>query len=171
MLSRVGYGVTCPVCEGPFTLGPLDRRGAESVRQVSCANCGRGTVVTNCILVRVMVMTHVKAIAKTLRDVLTGAGHEVLEPPDTDAALDVCRENAVDVVIMDAFALAAMDGQEFIRRLRKEFLDSRIVVLAPRASHRMADPSAVATRLGATHIVRTPFTRDDILRALKEARP
>lgn len=169
MLSRVGFGVTCPVCEGAFTLGPPDIRGRDTVRQVSCVKCGRGTVVTNCILMRVMVLSRIKAVRQSLRSILQGAGHEVLEPAHTGAALELHHENPADVIIMDVFALAQMDGQEFIRVIRREYPDLRVVVLAPPPSYRAADPSVIARQLGA-HIVRTPFAPADILRALKEPR-
>jgi CheY-like chemotaxis protein len=169
VLTHIGAVAACPVCAGRFTLGPVDRRGRDTVRQVSCAECGRGLVVTNCVLARVMVLTRVAPVRDALRAILTGAGHEVVEPPHAGAALDVYRDNPADVVFLDAFSLAEVDGQEFIRRLHHEFSDARIVVLAPRPSYRMADRSATALRLGATRVVRTPFTTDDILRALRAA--
>jgi CheY-like chemotaxis protein len=169
-LSRPGYGTRCPICDGAFTLGPVDHRGTESVRQVSCADCGRSTVVTNCLLARIMVLSRIDAIRALLRGVLTGAGHEVLEPPHTGAALQLYRENPADVVIVDTDALTEMGGQEFIRQLRAESWDPRVLVLAARSSYRLADPSATARQLGATHILRMPFTREDLLRALKEVR-
>jgi CheY-like chemotaxis protein len=170
ILSHVGHRPVCPVCEGSFTLGPVDHRGLESVRQVTCAECGRGTVVTNCLLARVMVLTRVDAVSRLLRAILTAVGHEVVQPPHTGLALSLYRENPPDAVIMDTFALTEMDGQEFIRQLRVESSDPRIIVLAPRPSYRMADPSATARHLGATYILRTPFTREDLFKALKEAR-
>ena len=170
ILSRIGHRPVCPVCEGTFTLGPADRRGWESVRQVACADCGRSTVVSNCVLARVMVLTRIEAVKQMLRAILTSVGHEVVEPPNTTAGLDTYRENAADVVVMDTFALAEMGGQELIRRLRKEFPDPRILVLAPRASHRMADPSATAMQLGASLVLRMPFSREELLMAVKEAR-
>lgn len=169
-LSSVGYGFTCPVCGGSFTLGPVDWRGTESVRQVACAGCGRSTVVTNCLLARVMILTRIEATVKLVRGILTGVGHEVIAPAHAGTALELYRENPADVVIMDTFALEEMDGREFIRRLRREFSDPRVIVLAPRPSYRLGDPSAVAVQLGATHVLRMPFARDDLLRALKEAR-
>ena len=170
ILSHVGYRAMCPVCEGSFTLGPVDRRGAESVRQVSCVQCGRGTVVTDCLLARVMILTRVEAMSKLLRAILTTAGHEVVQPPHTGVAISLYRENPPDAVIMDTFALTEMDGQEFIRQLRMESSDPRIIVLAPKPTYRLADPSATARHLGATYILRTPFTREDLFKALKEAR-
>jgi CheY-like chemotaxis protein len=170
-LTHVGHRPVCPVCGGAFTLGPVDRRGSDSVRQVTCADCGRGTVVTNCLLARVMVLTRVEAMSTLLVGILNGVGHDVVQPPHTGLALQLYRENPPDVVIMDTFALTEMDGQDFIRQLRAESSDPRIIVLAPKPSYRMPDPSATARHLGATYILRTPFTRDDLLKALKEARP
>jgi CheY-like chemotaxis protein len=169
-LSRAGHAPTCPACGGSFTLGPVDRRGADSVRQVSCASCGRSTVVMNCILARIMVLTGVEAMSTVLTAALTGVGHEVLHPSNMGHALDLYRENPADVVIMDAYALKEMEGQELIRRLRVEFADPRIIVVARRVSYGMADPVAIAPQLGATQIVRTPFSREELLRAIKEAR-
>ena len=170
MLARTGSAVTCPVCDGSFTLGPLDRRGADTVRQVSCANCGRSTVVKNAAVARVMVLTRVAVMSRVLRATLVGAGHEVVQPPHVGPALESYRENPADVVIVDTYALAEMGGQEFIRRLRTEFPDPRILVVAPRVSFGTADPSATAVQLGATNVVRPPFSRDELLRAVKEAR-
>jgi len=170
MLSRLGYTVSCPACGGSFTLGPVDRRGTETVRQASCASCGRSTVVTNCIVARIMVLTRVDAISRMLQSALSGAGHEVVLPPRMSPALDLYRENPADVVIMDTHALGEMDGREFIRRLRTEFDDPRILVLAPRASYGRADPSSTAVQLGASQIMRMPFTREDLLRAVREVR-
>jgi CheY-like chemotaxis protein len=169
-LSQVGGRATCPVCDGPFALGRVERRGADLVRQVWCAHCGRGTVVTNCLLARVMVLTAVDVLRESLNGMLAGAGHEVVVPRDTDAALTAYRENPADVVLLDAFALDHLDGREFIRQLRVESPDARIVILAPRPSYRAADPLAAAEGLGATGVVRMPFTRDELLRAVREAR-
>jgi CheY-like chemotaxis protein len=170
LLTQVGGRVSCPACDGPFALGPVDRRGRESIRPVWCAQCGRGTVVTNCLLARVMVLTRIESLRQSLNGILTAAGHEVLEPPHIGAALDAYRANPADVVLLDAFALDQMDGREFIRRLRQEFPDPRIVILAPRPSYRTADPSAAAEQLGASGVLRMPVTRDDLLRAVRDAR-
>jgi CheY-like chemotaxis protein len=117
-----------------------------------------------------MVLTRIEPLLLMLRGIFTGAGHEVVEPSDIGVAVELYRENPADVVVLDTFALAQMDGQELIRRLRMEFPDPRIIVLAPRASYRTADPSVAAEQLGATRVVRMPFTREDILRALKDVR-
>lgn len=171
MLSHIGHRPACPVCGGGFTLGPVDRRGPDVVRQASCADCGRGTVVTNCLVSRIMILTGIDAIAAMLRTTLAGVGHDVVRPPTTAAALDLYRENPPDLVMLDAHALTEMDGQEFIRRLQREVADPRIVVLTPRPSYGRADPSAAAQQLGATRILRLPCNREDLLRTVKEARP
>jgi CheY-like chemotaxis protein len=170
MLSRAGRQPRCPVCDGVFTFGPADRRGTETVRQVSCVSCGRGTVVRNCVFSRVMVVTTTQAMSVMLRGALAGAGHDVAQPPRTSLALDLYRENPPDVVVIDSLALAEMDGREFIRRLRHEFPDPRVLVVAPRPSLGRADPSAAAIGLGATQVLRTPFGRDDLLRAIRDIR-
>lgn len=170
ILSHIGFRPDCPVCGGSFTLGPLDRRGSDTVRQVTCASCGRGTVVTNCLLVRVMVLTQVPALVKLLHTTLTGMGHEVVQPPNVRSAIRLYRENPADAVIVDTYALTEMDGQEFIRQLKMELPEPRIIVLAPRPSYRAPDPSATARHLGATQILRMPFSREDLLKAVKDAR-
>lgn len=170
MLSHAGHGTTCPVCEGPFTLGPVTRRAGRSERPVWCSVCGRATVVTDCVLVRVMILTRIDGLRDALQTVLTDRGHDVLTPRDTGTALAVYEENPADAVLMDALSLEQMDGLEFIRRLREQFADPYIVIIAPRVSHHVADPSAAATRLGASRVVRTPFTREEILQAVNEAR-
>jgi CheY-like chemotaxis protein len=171
MLSRLGHRPQCPVCQGRFTLGPVDRRGIESVRQVWCADCGRGTVVTDCVLARVMILTLIDAVRTLLRVTLDGAGHEVVEPPHAKDAMEVYREHPADVVIIDASALGEAGGREFIRLLRHEVDDPRIIVLAGRPGYGQADPSVAARQLGATRVVRMPCSREDLLVAVREVRP
>jgi CheY-like chemotaxis protein len=170
IVSRVGQPARCPLCDGFFTFGPTDRRGTDVVRQVSCVSCGRGTVVRNSALARVMVVSRVDAISLMLRGALSGAGHEVVQPPTAAAALELYRENPPDVVVIEATVLTGTDGRGFIRHLRQEFPDPSIVVVAPRPSLGRADASAAAVGLGATHVLRTPFSRDDLLRVIRDAR-
>lgn len=170
MLSRAGPRSRCPSCDGPFTLGPIDRRKKESVRQVWCVDCGRGCVVTNCVLARVMVLANMDQLRQLLRSMLTVAGHELIEPPSPTAALEAYRDNPADVVIIGPVMLKESQGQDFMRQLRMEFHDARTIVIAQRPSYRAADPSATAVQLGATRVLRMPFTREDLLLALKEAR-
>jgi len=171
MLSRVGQTPRCPVCEGSFTLGPIDHRGADTVRQASCTACGRGTVVTNCVVARVMVLTPVETMRRMLGAALASVGHEIVQPPNAAIALELYRENQPDLVMVDTFALAEVDGQRFVRQLRMEFTDPRILVVAPRTSRgAVTDPWATATGLGATRVLRSPFTRDELLRAVKDTR-
>ena len=170
-LSHVGHGTTCPVCEGPFTLGPVTRREGRAERPVWCSVCGRSTVVTDCVLVRVMILTLVDSVRQVLESLLRGPGHDVLIPADTAAALAIYDENPPDAVLIDVLSMDQLAGLEFIRQLRMRFADPYVVVLSPRVSHRRADPSAAATRLGATRVVRTPFTREEILQVVNAARP
>ena len=168
--STPGVHLPCPACGGTFTLGPAPQ-GADPARQVLCASCGKNAVVRNCAAVRIIVVAQKETVRQAVRQVLSTAGHEVLEAADATVALWAYDQNPADVVFVDAMAPGRTEAGEFIRLLRREHPDARVVVMAGRPSHGMADPRSVTRAEGATRTIRFPCSQNDLLAALDAARP
>lgn len=102
-----------------------------------------------------------------LRQVITGAGHEVVEAHEGHAGLAFCRETSVDVVVVN-LTLPDMDGVEFIRRLSHACPSAKVVAIAGRRPYGAPDPLAIVTRLADVRGLRWPFAPDRLLSAVRE---
>jgi len=161
---------TCPACGGTFALGPLRRRDADTMRRVNCLGCGKAAVLTNTYPARVLVIEQKDVVREALRTMLASAGHEVVEAADAGVGLAAYQEAPTDVVLIDVLAAGRMNAADFIRRLRREHPDARVIGMAGRPSYSTVDPLAVTHGLGAVSTIRAPFTAAEVLRAVDEAR-
>lgn len=162
--------VSCPACGGGFTLSPARRRGAEIARRVLCLGCSRAAVVPHSCAARVLVTTHNPQLRNLLRDMLAGAGHEVVEADDAAVALAAYQTVPADVVIIDIVAPGRLSAPDFLRQLRRSFPDARVMALAGRPSFAGVDPLAIVQGLGAVRSLRAPIAREALLRMVEEAR-
>jgi CheY-like chemotaxis protein len=161
--------VACPACGGAFTLGPGRPRAGG--RRVTCLGCGRTAAVPVSIPARVMVIVPNALARGGLSRVLAGAGHEVIEAADAGVGLEAYRMVPADVVLLDVLASGRMGATDFLRQLRRKYPDARVVAIAGRPSYTGLDPLAVLRGLGAVRGLRTPLSRDQVLKAVEEARP
>jgi CheY-like chemotaxis protein len=93
---------------------------------------------------------------------LERAGYTVLDTPDGEAALKLYRESPSDVVVTD-LRMAPMGGLEFIDHLRREFPDSKIVIISG-----YTDAAANAVEIGELKILTKPFTKDQLCSAIQD---
>jgi CheY-like chemotaxis protein len=166
-----GIRPRCPTCGGAFALGRPRHRKRDVIRQVRCVSCGKSAIVTNSRPALVMVIAREEIVRHAVRAILSPAGHEVLEAADAAVGLWAYDEKPADVVFIDVHSPGKPEAGEFIRQLRREHPDARIVAMSRRRSYGVADPAAMATRLGAAGTVRMPFSNAEMLGALEAARP
>ncbi len=165
-----GRRPVCPTCSGTFSLGRPRARGEEIVRRVQCTGCGKAAIVTNSRALRVLVIEQKDSVRRAVREILAGAGHEVIEAADAGVGLRAYEARPPDLVFIDVHAPGRMNAADFVRNLRKAFPDARVVAMAGRPSYGMVDPAMVTTQLGAMRTIRMPFSKDDVLRIVEEAR-
>jgi CheY-like chemotaxis protein len=137
---------------------------------VTCVGCGRGAVIPDPGTARVLVVGANEALRDILRALLARAGHDVTEAADAGVGLAAHEANPADVILLDVQETGRMDAPEFLRRLRGSFPDARVVALVHRTSKGEADPMAGAGDLGAVPTIQMPVSREDLLRAVDEAR-
>jgi DNA-binding NtrC family response regulator len=137
---------------------------------VLCFGCGRAAVVPRAWAARVLVIIQDASLRNLLREMLTGAGHDVVETDDTSVALAACRAAPADVIIVDVLAPGRVRAPEFQRQLRATFPDARIVALAGRTSYAGVDPLMAAPGLEGVRSLRMPISREALLKTVEEAR-
>jgi DNA-binding response OmpR family regulator len=145
-------------------------RGADTVRRVSCVACGKAAILANTWAVRVLVIESKDPLREALRTILTGAGHQVIEAADAGVGLAAYESVPADVVFIDVNGSGRMEAGEFVRVLRREHPEARVVGMAGRTSSALADPLAVVRGLGAASTIRMPFAPAEVLRAIDEVR-
>jgi DNA-binding NtrC family response regulator len=118
----------------------------------------------------VIVISEKTEIREALRAILSGAQHDVVEAADAGVGLSAYRTEPADAVFVDVVATGRMKAADFIRQIRREFPDVRVVAMSARSSYGVSDPLAVARQLGAVRTIRVPCSSEGILNALEEAR-
>lgn len=112
--------------------------------------------------IRVLVIEDEERIRQFLQRGLTFEGYRVDTAPDGQAGLNVARENAPDIVILD-WMLPGMDGIEVCRRLRAA---SPTPILMLTAKDSVAD-RVQGLDAGADDYLVKPFSFDELMARLR----
>ncbi len=109
---------------------------------------------------------------KTVHQMLTRAGHEVISTGSGSEGLALFRENSVDLIVTDLI-MPDTDGLELIQELRK--LDPKVRILAISGGGRVnaTEYLTVARKFGAAGILAKPFSNQefkDAIHALMNAK-
>jgi two-component system, chemotaxis family, chemotaxis protein CheY len=107
-----------------------------------------------------LVVDDSKVIRKVARHILEGLDFSVTEAGDGREALDKCRGEVPDVVLLD-WNMPVMSGMDFLRGLRDLNLQSRPKVVFCTTENGMAYIRA-AIEAGADEYVMKPFDRDTL---------
>jgi two-component system, OmpR family, KDP operon response regulator KdpE len=115
-------------------------------------------------MIRVLVVDDEPPIRRALQIGLRAQGYDVLIAADGRTALEACREDAPDVVLLD-LGLPDRSGFEVLRALREW---STIPVVVVSARHGSTD-KVDALDLGADDYVTKPFGMDELMARLRAA--
>jgi DNA-binding response OmpR family regulator len=98
-------------------------------------------------------------LARHISRALTNAGHEATVLHDGESALKTAGEKRFDLIVLDIM-LPGIDGFEFLRRLRKAKIDSRVLVLTARGE---LDDKVTGLALGADDYLPKPFAMQELV--------
>ncbi len=116
---------------------------------------------------RILVVDDEKNIRRTLRMVLEGPGHEVVEAGSAEEALARLDDEDIDLVVLDV-RLPEMSGIEALDRIRKRpGLDAVPVLMI--SGHASLAEAVSAVQLGATDFLEKPLDRDRVLVSVDNA--
>ena len=110
-------------------------------------------------MARILVVEDNPTMREGLEQMLLRAGHEVMTAADGPAALAVCREHPMDLVITD-FKMEGMTGLELLESLRKQAFpgDPDVVLIT---AYGTIDIAVDAMQRGAVDFITKPFDTDE----------
>jgi DNA-binding response OmpR family regulator len=111
-------------------------------------------------MARVLVVDDEPDVLLLCRLNLEQRGHQVLEAPNGDVALNLAREGAPELVVLDLM-LPGIDGYQVLQALRADDRTSGIPVLVLTAKSLRADRER-SRQLGAAAFLTKPFLPDEL---------
>ena len=103
---------------------------------------------------------------EVIAEILTTAGHEILEASDGIEALSIARGRSVDLVVTDIL-MPKKDGLETISELRKIFPMMKIIAMSGSVQAVFGfEHLRTATDLGAHLVIRKPMDLEELLDAV-----
>ena len=119
---------------------------------------------------RILVVDDNASLHRSLAELLTRSGHEVIQAADGSEASRVWREVELDLVILDLF-MPEKDGIETMVELRAFAPGIPIIVMSGGAYGLQMDMLNAAELLGASLTIPKPFTLAEMLEAVRKALP
>ena len=98
-------------------------------------------------------------LARHISRALINAGHDAVVLHDGESALKAAGETRFNLIVLDIM-LPGIDGFEFLRRLRKAHIDSRVLVLTARGE--LTD-RVTGLALGADDYLAKPFAMQELV--------
>ena len=105
-----------------------------------------------------LVVDDSSVIRKVARRILEGLDFQITEAEDGEAAIEVCREQLPDAILLD-WNMPKMDGYDFLRVLRRLPGGDRPKVVFCTTENDVAH-IARALHAGANEYIMKPFDRD-----------
>lgn len=116
---------------------------------------------------RVLVIDDDEQLRALLSQILERAGYEVNEASNGSEGLALFKGKQADLVITDLI-MPGKEGIETIIEMRREFPHVRLIAISGGGRKGPGDYLAMAKQLGASKTVCKPFSRDEILQAVRE---
>jgi two-component system response regulator HydG len=116
-------------------------------------------------MARILVVDDQRNMRTTLAMMLRGAGHEVDEVVDGDAAIARVGAEVVDLVLTD-LKMGARDGMDVLRHTREVAPLTEVIVMT---AYGTIESAVDAMRIGAYDYIQKPFTEDELLVKVQRA--
>jgi two-component system, NtrC family, response regulator HydG len=108
---------------------------------------------------KVLVVDDQRNMCRTVAMLLRGAGYEVEECTDGDAAIDLGAKGAYDVVLTD-LKLGMRDGIDVLRAIKETSPMTEVIVMTAFAT---IESAVEAMRMGAFDYIQKPFSEQELL--------
>jgi len=116
---------------------------------------------------RILVIDDDEQLRALLHEILDRAGFQVVEAANGVEGLKLYRNQPADLVITDLI-MPEKEGVETIMELREQFPNARIIAISGGERTGGRNYLPIAARLGAHRTVAKPFSRQEILDAVRE---
>jgi DNA-binding response OmpR family regulator len=116
---------------------------------------------------RVLIIDDDEQLRALLHEILERAGFAVIEAVNGVEGLKLFRSAPADLVITDLI-MPDKEGVETILELRREFPEARVIAISGGGRNSSTNYLPIAARLGARRTLAKPFSRQEILEAVRE---
>jgi CheY-like chemotaxis protein len=116
----------------------------------------------------ILVIDDHEEIRRLVRRSLEPAGHQILEASDGEMGMSLLAKGPVDLVITDVF-MPGQDGIVTVRRIRKEYPATKIIVMSGGAMGGSLDLLRDAAVLGQATELKKPFRPVELLETVRAA--
>ena len=115
---------------------------------------------------RLLVVDDNEDMRQSMKRLLEHFGYEVRVAENGRHAMEVQQRSPSDVLISDIF-MPDTDGLETIKQFRDSFPATRIIAMSGGGASLEADYLSTAAVVGADAILRKPFSKESLLKALE----
>ena len=119
-------------------------------------------------MAKILIIDDEEQMRLYLRNILEAEGHEVVEAPDGEEGVRLYHEEPADLIITDLF-MPGKEGLGTIVALRQDIPYVKIIVISGGGKARNLDFLCAAKTLGAVCTLAKPFTRQEMLDAVRNA--
>jgi two-component system response regulator HydG len=113
----------------------------------------------------ILVVDNGETIRETLVKILEREGYRVLSAEDGQAALDVLKENEVNLILSDV-CMPRMDGNKLLKQAKAIHPDVEVILMT---GHGKTEMGLEALRAGAFDFIHKPFTKLALNKTIKQA--
>jgi DNA-binding response OmpR family regulator len=119
---------------------------------------------------RILIIDDETEIRSILSRILTQAGFDVLATASGDEGTRVCRQQSIDMVIVDMI-MPEKDGLETLMEIRRNSPKARIIAMSGAPRTKVMDSLSVALKVGAVATLTKPFTPNEFLSSVMQNLP
>jgi CheY-like chemotaxis protein len=119
---------------------------------------------------RILIIDDEIEVRSTLSRILTQAGFEVTLAANGEEATRVCRQQAIDMIVVD-MVMPEKDGLETLMEIRRGSPQTRIIAMSGAPRRKVMDPLSVASKVGAVATLTKPFTPKEFLSSVLQNLP
>lgn len=120
------------------------------------------------VMSRVLIIDDEEDIRSMVQHMLNRAGYDTASAGDGREGLRILRDKPVDLIITDLI-MPGQEGLETIMEVRRLFPATKIIAISGGGHNGVLDFLPIASQLGATRTLAKPFTREQLLGAVREA--
>ena len=115
--------------------------------------------------IKVLLVDDAKDFVEYMKKRLLARGMEIHTAFNGEAALEIVREKALDVVVLDVL-MPGMDGIETLQEIKKINSELAVIMLT---GHGTVESAAEGMKLGASDYLLKPCDLDSLLEAIQKA--
>jgi DNA-binding NtrC family response regulator len=117
-------------------------------------------------MTNILIIDDDAAILDVCQHMLTREGYRVVGAQDGDRGIEICHEEPIEIVITDIL-MPQKEGLETILELKEAFPNLKMIAMSGGGRLEPDGYLIAAEKMGAHSTIKKPFTRRDLLNAVR----